>query len=594
MKAKDLKLTLEDFEVLTNKEILSTWSKFASFIRIYDNIEWEDAKIKALELLEEKSAEAYLERFRNKQLTKKSVTDETKSDEDEKLKDLKQKNYERSVKVGLLSIFEKNYLKLLKLCPSLESDLKNFRNGDTLYSLSSSAGYMDFVCEVLDHDKTGYYMSLGHYYVQNGDVMSDPDMEIFVNIDNKTCFALNITQSNYGFKSVYDDKYKRKMINTRESDSQNKFLGVWLKNLIEQDHEISFPHAQIHKQREVENKLPEKKIEPVKEVIKEVVFVPLKNESSKDKEVKVKEVKVKEEETKLEEKPIETKVETEKQVENKSNKPDESVLANKRYKKFISQINYYLFMRLVPNFEKYTHNLEPSYIDDTLFYKVSISKNIVSDVLIINDDIKEKQSEYGLTIELLHKKKVLNLVESKSKLKYLIDYSIKPDHENDFSIEDFNAQKALYNFLNKLNEIKCDEDKKVESKEEKLEETNNEVETKEVEPAIDSNVKENNIDDFLDFDEGGKVRDIPIFEVGKVQLTEKHKKAGLTQKDIDFINKNRTGLVLRPAKNMVNNTKDFETDASKNAKRPGYRVSRTGQIYYESRSNRSDLTLFGL
>ncbi|MFN6086920.1 MAG: DUF6908 domain-containing protein, partial [Fluviicola sp.] len=172
--------------------------------------------------------------------TKKSVTDETKSDEDEKLKDLKQKNYERSVKVGLLSIFEKNYLKLLKLCPSLESDLKNFRNGDTLYSLSSSAGYMDFVCEVLDHDKTGYYMSLGHYYVQNGDVMSDPDMEIFVNIDNKTCFALNITQSNYGFKSVYDDKYKRKMINTRESDSQNKFLGVWLKNLIEQDHEISF------------------------------------------------------------------------------------------------------------------------------------------------------------------------------------------------------------------------------------------------------------------------------------------------------------------------------------------------------------------
>jgi hypothetical protein len=152
--------------------------------------------------------------------------------------------------------------------------------------------------------------------------------------------------------------------------------------------------------------------------------------------------------------------------------------------------------------------------------------------------------------------------------------------------------------MNKLNEIKCEENIKVESKEEIKEtvpeETNKEVETKEIEPTKDSTLKEKAIDDILDFDESGKVREIPIFEVGKVQLTDKHKKAGLTQKDIDFINKNRTGLVLRPAKNMVNNTKDFETDASKNAKRPGYRVSRTGQIYYESRSNRSDLTPFGL
>lgn len=107
MRAKDLKLTLEDFEVLTNKEILTTWSKFASLIRIYDNIEWEDAKIKALELLKEEKAEAYLERFREKQLSKKANPVESKSDDSEKLKDLKQKNYKRSVKVDLLSIYEK-------------------------------------------------------------------------------------------------------------------------------------------------------------------------------------------------------------------------------------------------------------------------------------------------------------------------------------------------------------------------------------------------------------------------------------------------------------------------------------------------------
>lgn len=601
MKAKDLKLTLEDFEVLTDKEILSTWSKFASLIRIFDNIDWDEAKKKALELLKEEKAEAYLVKFREKVSPKNISSDESISENKTQQIDLKQKNYERSVKAGLLTIYEKNYLKLLKLCPTLESDLKNFKNGDPLYSLSSSAGYMDFVCEVLDHDNTGYYMSLGHYYVQNGDVMSDPDMEILINTENKTCYALNITQSNFGFKSVYDDKYKRKMINTREFDSQNKFLGVWLKNLMDQDHEISFPKAQTSKKLLDEDKLTVPKKEPVKEVIKEIVIVPLKNESQK-----VKEEKVNDDVSEVEEKPVEKKiekpVETEKQVQNTSKTPDESILANKRYKKFISQINYYLFMRLVPNFEKYSLNLEPSFIDDTLFYKVSITKNNVSDVLIINDNIKDKQSEYGLTIELLHKKKILNLVESKSKLKYLIDFSIKPYHENDFSIEDFNAQKALYNFLNKLNEIKCEEIKKVEEKEEikeeiqpeKIEESSKEVETISIEPSEDSTVNEKTINDILDFDESGKVREIPIFEVGKVQLTEKHIKAGLTQKDIDFINKNRTGLVLRPAKNMTNNTKNYEFDSMKNAKRPGYRVSRTGQIYYESRSNRSDLTPFGL
>lgn len=575
MRAKDLKLTLEDFEVLTNKEVLSTWSKFASFIRIYDNIEWEDAKIKALELLEEKKAESYLERFREKQLSKKANPEESKSDDSEKLKDLKQKNYKRSVKVDLLSIYEKNYLKLLKLCPNLEDYLKNYKNGDSYYSLSTSSGFMDFVCEILEKDQSGYYLSIGHYYVINGDIISDPDMEILVKPDDKTCYALNITQSMFGFTEVYDNKYKRKLINTKEQTSQNKFLGTWFKNLIEQDHNIEFL---------INQKVNEPFIEQSTGELKH-------NESILEKSIVIEPIIPKETQNTIH-KNVDSKA-TNKKGENKSNYQDESFLANKRYKKFISQINYYLFLKLVPNFEKYTHNIEPTYFHDSFFYKVSITKDKVSDILIINDNINENQSEYGLTIELAHKKKELHLVESRSKIKGLIDYSNKPDYKNDFSIEDFNAHKALYNFLNKLNEIKCEENKKVESKEE-IKETTNEVETKDIETTKDLALIEKNSDDSLDFDEAGKVRDIPIFEVGNVQLTDKHKKAGLTQKDIDFINKNRTGIVLRPAKNMVNNTKDFENDASKNAKKPGYRVSRTGQIYYESRSNRSDLTPFGL
>lgn len=87
---------------------------------------------------------------------------------------------------------------------------------------------------------------------------------------------------------------------------------------------------------------------------------------------------------------------------------------------------------------------------------------------------------------------------------------------------------------------------------------------------------------------------IPDFEVGKVKLVEAHVKAGLTQKDIDFINKHKQGLTITPLNRMTNKTKDFGADLGKKAKRPGFRISQTGKLYYETRSNRSDMTDAGL
>jgi hypothetical protein len=82
--------------------------------------------------------------------------------------------------------------------------------------------------------------------------------------------------------------------------------------------------------------------------------------------------------------------------------------------------------------------------------------------------------------------------------------------------------------------------------------------------------------------------------LGKVKLTEQHKRAGITQKDINWINKNKQGMVLTPRKNPINNTVSLQADFSKKAKRPGKRISATGRIYYEGRSNRSDLSDAGL
>lgn len=97
-------------------------------------------------------------------------------------------------------------------------------------------------------------------------------------------------------------------------------------------------------------------------------------------------------------------------------------------------------------------------------------------------------------------------------------------------------------------------------------------------------------------DKSGQEEDneIPDFEVGKVKLVGAHIKAGIDQKDIDYINKNKKGLTITPLSDMKNKTKNFGADLSKQALKPGFRISKTGKLYYENRSNRSDLTDGGL
>lgn len=81
---------------------------------------------------------------------------------------------------------------------------------------------------------------------------------------------------------------------------------------------------------------------------------------------------------------------------------------------------------------------------------------------------------------------------------------------------------------------------------------------------------------------------------GEVKLTNRHIKAGFKQKHIDWINKHKKGLVLVVRRSVINNTKDIFADLAKKAMRAGKRLSRTGVIYYEGRSNRADVTGRGI
>ncbi len=217
--------SIEDILKQTNVELTSMWAKLASLISVYEDIQWKEASAKARELLEDKeNAIAYLKEVRaivNPQRKEKAAT--TKKSTQKKGKTKRDR-------------FSSNYRRLLKIAPKLEEELLSERE---LYGKSKVTGYQDFNLELLSKNKRGYYLSMSHYYKQNGDLISDPDMVILVNIETKTVEALTF-QNAIVYTEVYDNYMKPKLVNNKEKRSQNAFLETWLTNLINQGHQIEF------------------------------------------------------------------------------------------------------------------------------------------------------------------------------------------------------------------------------------------------------------------------------------------------------------------------------------------------------------------
>ncbi len=117
-------------------------------------------------------------------------------------------------------IYERIYQKLQKML-----DLENFMRGEKDYMKLKSGAYMDLNIDKLGTDR----IAMAHNFIQNGDVMADPDMEIRIDIKNKTAEALTYQLDSLGvFQVVYPEPGK---INVRAKKELNSFLLQWLKNL---------------------------------------------------------------------------------------------------------------------------------------------------------------------------------------------------------------------------------------------------------------------------------------------------------------------------------------------------------------------------
>ncbi len=127
-------------------------------------------------------------------------------------------------------IYETMYNKLVKLGIINQDGSLKF---DEYIKLKSGI-FMDLNIDHLSHkdDENSIVISLAHNFIQNGDVMADPDMEIKIIPSMKMVEALTFQQDSTGtYQQVYLEDGR--FYPTLKTDLNN-FLNSWLKNLIEQ------------------------------------------------------------------------------------------------------------------------------------------------------------------------------------------------------------------------------------------------------------------------------------------------------------------------------------------------------------------------
>ena len=127
-------------------------------------------------------------------------------------------------------IYETMYNKLVKLGIINQDGSLKFDE----YLKLKSKSFMDLNIDHLSHkdDDCSIVISLAHNFIQNGDVMADPDMEVKIIPSMKMVEALTFQQDSTGtYQQVY---FEDGRFNPTLKKDLNNFLNSWLKNLLQQ------------------------------------------------------------------------------------------------------------------------------------------------------------------------------------------------------------------------------------------------------------------------------------------------------------------------------------------------------------------------
>ncbi len=130
--------------------------------------------------------------------------------------------------IGLMSIYESNYLRLLRVIPELER-----LDG---YYQSRVVGDCSLHLEIIERSRYTVTLSLSYFFFENGKRIADPDLKIRVYLDGRLVEAMSLNGSHRHamlrrlcreYRCELDVRWRRNMV-----------LNKWLEYLVDQGHLI--------------------------------------------------------------------------------------------------------------------------------------------------------------------------------------------------------------------------------------------------------------------------------------------------------------------------------------------------------------------
>ena len=130
--------------------------------------------------------------------------------------------------VGLMALYESNFLRLQQLVPDLVR-----LDG---YYRSRVAGDCDLHLEIIERSRYTVTLSLSYFFVEDGVRIADPDMRIRVYLDGRLAEAMQLTDDHRHPELRRLIRAHRHELNLRWR--RNMVLNKWLEFLMGQGHLI--------------------------------------------------------------------------------------------------------------------------------------------------------------------------------------------------------------------------------------------------------------------------------------------------------------------------------------------------------------------
>jgi len=130
--------------------------------------------------------------------------------------------------VGLMALYESNYLRLFQLIPEL-----NRLDG---YYRSTVAGDCDLHVEILERSRYTVTMSLSYFFSENNVRIADPDIKVRLYLDGQLAEAVRFSGEHRHVELRRLSRAHRHELDSRWR--RNILLNKWLDYLMDQGHLI--------------------------------------------------------------------------------------------------------------------------------------------------------------------------------------------------------------------------------------------------------------------------------------------------------------------------------------------------------------------